>query len=170
VAIFASPISGPVLRTVAETSVCSAAESFDVYHLECVPSRSGVSERTLTACSGSGYIRSPAVKARQISASRGHIDRKQHGVISIGSSSRGCCRRCRDRGDGRFDRILRQGRTEGARDLDNHDHHHDADQYICAGGTAGTDGEEHQPHRGEPVHAAGLCASGTDSTSRGSPQ
>ena len=36
-AIFASPISGPVLRTVAETSVCSAAESFDVYHLECVP-------------------------------------------------------------------------------------------------------------------------------------
>ena len=36
-AIFASPTSGPVLRTVAETSVCSAAESFDVYHLECVP-------------------------------------------------------------------------------------------------------------------------------------
>ncbi len=34
---FASPISGPVLRTVAETAVCSAAESFDVYHLECVP-------------------------------------------------------------------------------------------------------------------------------------
>ena len=36
-AVFASPTSGPVLRTVAETSVCSAAESFDVYHLECVP-------------------------------------------------------------------------------------------------------------------------------------
>jgi hypothetical protein len=82
VAIFASPISGPVLRTVAETAVCSAAESFDVYHLECVPDMGvapgipvGVSERTLTACSGSGYIRSPAVTARQISASRGHIDR-----------------------------------------------------------------------------------------------
>jgi hypothetical protein len=37
VAVFASPPSGPALRTVAETSVCSAAESFDVYHLECVP-------------------------------------------------------------------------------------------------------------------------------------
>jgi hypothetical protein len=49
VAVFASPTSGPALRTVAETSVCSAAESFDVYHLECVPSPSGVSERTLTA-------------------------------------------------------------------------------------------------------------------------
>ena len=37
-------------------------------------SPSGVSERTLTACSGSGYIRSPAVTDRQESASRGHID------------------------------------------------------------------------------------------------
>jgi hypothetical protein len=32
VAVFASPTSGPALRTVAETSVCSVAESFGVYH------------------------------------------------------------------------------------------------------------------------------------------
>ena len=55
-----------------------------------------------------------------------------------------------------------------------HDHH-DADHHISASGARSASGpcadrEEHQPHRRQPVHAAGLCAPGTDGASRSSPQ
>jgi hypothetical protein len=93
------------------------------------------------------------------------IDRNHHGVTSLGSSSCGCCRRCSDRCDGRRDGIVRQRRREGARDVDNDDHH-PADHYVSGCAACVTDGEEHQPHRGQPVYPNGVRAAAADSYPR----
>ena len=59
-------------------------------------------------------------------------------------------------------------KRKGARNHDHDDHHYDNARHDLAGRAAV--GEEHQPHWGQPVHAAGLCAPGADRTARSASQ